>query len=66
MNRLAITTAALATFISLVAVPCHAMTIFVSNEKDNTITVIDGDTMEIASALGRRHHAVASFGGRRW
>ena len=27
------------------------MTIFVSNEKDNTITVIDGDTLEVKKTI---------------
>ena len=35
----------------LTASHAFAMTIFVSNEKDNTITVIDGDTLEIKKTI---------------
>ena len=36
----------------LIAAPlAHAETIFVSNEKDNTITVIDGGTMETIKTI---------------
>ena len=40
-----ILTASLAAVLMLTASHAFAMTIFVSNEKDNTITVIDGDTL---------------------
>jgi hypothetical protein len=40
-------TAALAIVPFLLAVPCLAATIFVSNEKDNTISVIDADTLQV-------------------
>jgi len=35
----------------LTATPCFAVTIFVSNEKDNTVTVIDGDTLEVKKTI---------------
>lgn len=44
-------TAALATSFLLTAAPCFASTIFVSNEKDNTITVVDGDTLEVKKTI---------------
>ena len=41
-----------ATALVLAAVPlAHAETIFVSNEKDNTITVLDGVTMETIDTI---------------
>ena len=50
MFRLPIT-ASLAAVLMLTASHAFAMTIFVSNEKDNTITVIDGDTLEIKKTI---------------
>ena len=50
MFRLALT-ASLAAVLMLTASHAFAMTIFVSNEKDNTITVIDGDTLEIKKTI---------------
>jgi YVTN family beta-propeller protein len=32
-------------------IPAFALQIFVSNEKDNTITVIDGDSLEIKNTI---------------
>ena len=31
--------------------PCFAMTIFVSNEKDNTVTVVDADTLKVINTI---------------
>src|SRR3546814_2906658 len=41
--------------------PAEAMTIFVSNEKGNSITVIDGDTMEVTATVdvGNRPRGIA-------
>ena len=46
-----ILTASVAAVLMLTASHAFAMTIFVSNEKDNTITVIDGDTLEIKKTV---------------
>ena len=35
----------------LLALPAHAERVFVSNEKDNTITVIDADTLKVTSTI---------------
>ena len=43
--------AALAALSLLTATPSFAVTIFVSNEKDNTVTVIDGDTLEVKKTI---------------
>ena len=43
--------ATLAALSLLTATPCFAVTIFVSNEKDNTVTVIDGDTLEVKKTI---------------
>ena len=50
MLRLPIT-ASLAAVLMLTASHAFAMTIYVSNEKDNTITVLDGDTLEIKKTI---------------
>ena len=44
----------------LLAGPCFAETIFVSNEKDNTITAIDGKTLEVIKTIpvGRRPRGI--------
>src|SRR3546814_15238347 len=41
--------------------PAEAMTIFVSNEKGTSITVIDGDTMEVTATVdvGNRPRGIA-------
>jgi YVTN family beta-propeller protein len=43
------------------AFPVEAMTIYVSNEKGNSITVIDGDSMEVAATVdvGNRPRGIA-------
>jgi len=46
-----ILTASLTAVLMLTASHAFAMTIFVSNEKDNTITVLDGDTLEIKKTI---------------
>src|SRR6478609_416383 len=43
--------ATLAALSLLTATPCSAVTIFVSNEKDSTVTVIDGDTLEVKKTI---------------
>src|SRR5680860_717206 len=43
--------AACATALILFAVPASAATIFVSNEKDNTITVIDSETLKTIKTI---------------
>jgi hypothetical protein len=45
MTRISLAGASAAALL-LFAVPSHAETIFVSNEKDNTVTVIDGETLK--------------------
>ena len=59
MNRLTATAAAAAVLLSF-ASPSFAATIFVSNEKDNTITVIDGKTLQTIKTIpvGRRPRGV--------
>ncbi len=42
---------AFAAFLAIAAPPAFAMQIFVSNEKDNTVTVIDGDTLEVTKTI---------------
>ena len=53
MNRLTATAASAAALL-LLAGPCFAETIFVSNEKDNTITVIDGKTLQVIKTIPDR------------
>src|SRR5262245_21842715 len=43
--------ATLAALSLLTATPSFAVTIFVSNEKDNSITVIDGDTLDVKKTI---------------
>ncbi len=43
--------AASAVALFLLTAPAFAETIFVSNEKDNTITVLNGDTFEIIKTI---------------
>jgi len=50
MKRLKLT-AALAALFAVVASPAFAFQIFVSNEKDNTVTVVDGDTLEVVKTI---------------
>ena len=33
------------------AAPADALTVYVSNEKDNTISVIDGETMKVTATV---------------
>src|SRR5215471_7897157 len=35
----------------LFAAPCHADTIFISNEKDNTVTVVDAATLQVIDTI---------------
>jgi YVTN family beta-propeller protein len=56
-----ILTATIATLLSCAASSAFALTIFVSNEKDNTVTVIDGKTLEVIKTIPtarrpRQHH----------
>ena len=53
MTRIVLAAAGAAALLVLpaAAVPAFADTIFVSNEKDNTVTVIDGDTLEIKKTI---------------
>jgi len=46
---------------SLVSIPSHAFTAYVSNEKDNTLTVIDGESMEVTDTIdiGERPRGLA-------
>ena len=43
--------AAIATLLILAAGPAFAVQIFVSNEKDNTVTVLDGETLKIVKTI---------------
>ena len=43
--------AAAAALLTLASVPALALQIFVSNEKDNTVTVIDGKTLEVVKTI---------------
>jgi len=47
--------------VSLVSIPSHAFTAYVSNEKDNTLTVIDGESMEVTDTIdiGERPRGLA-------
>src|SRR3977135_3266510 len=40
-----------ATALLLLTAPAYAETIFVSNEKDNTITVVDGKTLQVIKTI---------------
>ncbi|MEM7192123.1 MAG: cytochrome D1 domain-containing protein, partial [Pseudomonadota bacterium] len=51
MTRIALATLCAAAFVLAAGPAAHAETIFVSNEKDNTITVIDGDSMETVKTI---------------
>src|SRR3954454_15099200 len=46
-----ITAAALAAIAMLLAAPCFAASIFVSNEKDNTISVLDSNTLQVTKTI---------------
>jgi len=50
MTRI-VTAAAGALAVLLFAAPAFATTIFVSNEKDNTITVVDADTLQVTKTI---------------
>lgn len=41
----------IALVVALATQPAHALTIYVSSERDNTITVIDGDTLEVTDTV---------------
>ena len=43
--------AALCAALLLLTAPAYAETIFVSNEKDNTITVVDGKTLQVIKTI---------------
>lgn len=60
MRGLPTAIAALAAAI-LATAPAQAEKIFVSNEKDNTLSVIDGDSLEVIDTIevGRRPRAMA-------
>ena len=49
MSRL--TQAALAGAARLLPAPALAATIFISNEKDNTVTVLDSETLKIVKTI---------------
>ena len=53
MTRILLAAAGAAALLVLpaAAAPSFALTIFVSNEKDNTVTVIDGETLEIKKTI---------------
>ena len=42
---------AAATLLTFAASPALAVQIFVSNEKDNTVTVVDGNTLEVVKTI---------------
>jgi YVTN family beta-propeller protein len=42
---------ATAALLTCTSVPAVALQIFVSNEKDNTVTVIDGKTLEVIKTI---------------
>ena len=46
-----LTTAIAATLLALASSPALALQIYVSNEKDNTVTVIDGNTLETLKTI---------------
>jgi len=50
MTRSILTAATVALF-SLAPLPALALQIYVSNEKDNTVTVIDGNTLEVIKTI---------------
>ena len=41
----------IATLLASAASPALALQIYVSNEKDNTVTVIDGNTLEVVKTI---------------
>ena len=56
--------ASLAAAFFAAALPARAATIFISNEKDNTVTVLDSETMAVVKSIptgarprGKTHHA---------
>ena len=49
--RHAFTVLLLAAALALPAMPAFAVSIFISNERDNTVTVVDGDTLEIVKTI---------------
>ncbi len=53
---------AVATIVMLLVTPALADKIFVSNERDNTITVVDSDTLETIKtiATGRRPRGIVT------
>ena len=60
MNRLTATLAS-AAMLLVFAPPAFAATIFVSNEKDNTITVIDSETLKTVKTIPVGRRPVAWF-----
>ena len=55
-TRLILTSALLASF----SLPVQAETVYVSNEKDNSVSVIDGESLKVTSTIktGRRPRGI--------
>ncbi len=52
MTARSLTTILMATTLLVgLGLPADAMTLFVANEKDNTVTVLDGETLEIVKTI---------------
>ena len=51
MNRIILGAACAAAALLAFSAPSFATTIFVSNEKDNTITVVNGETLEVIKTI---------------
>ena len=65
--RRPLTIATAATLSALAATPALALQIYVSNEKDNTVTVIDGATLQVLKTIPtarRPRGIIASPDGR--
>ena len=66
MTRLTVPATAAAMAL-LLATPALAETIFVSNEKDNTVTVVDGKTLEVIKTIKVSRRPRGSWkGGLAW
>ena len=58
-TRLLLTAALLAS----VSLPARAETVYVSNEKDNSVSVIDGESLKVTSTIktGRRPRGISEL-----
>ena len=66
--KVAIATALAVVFGALVAADASALTVYVSNEKDNSISVIDAETMKVTATVpvGQRPRGIILSKDGRW